>query len=79
MFTLKDFTTCSSACIADFEHVSTGWETKGVIDYRIHLKMNSVFQNYFIEKQSKWDQQNFLSIFLLKSCFFFASFAYQKL
>ena len=76
--TLKDFTTCSRAFIVDFEQVRAGWETKWEIDYRIHLKMNSAFQNYFIGKQSKWDQQNFLLIFLFKLCLFFCFICLSK-
>ena len=58
---------CSSVFANDLEQVSAGWEAKGEINYRIHL--NALKSLYW--KHSKWDEQKFLLIFLLKLCLFF--------
>ena len=58
---------CSSVFANDLEQVSAGWEAKGEINYRIHL--NASKSLYW--KHSKWDEQKFLLIFLLKLCLFF--------
>ena len=43
---------CSSVFIVEFEQVSAGWEVKGEIDYRIHLKEFSASKSHYW-KQSK--------------------------
>ena len=61
---------CPSVFIVDFEQVRAGWEAKGGIDYRIHLNEFSA-SKWLYWKQSKWYQQKFLLIFLLKLCLLF--------
>ena len=61
-----DCATCSSVFIVDFEQVSASWEAKCGVDCRIYLNASKP-----LWKQSKWDQQNFLLIFLLKFVFAF--------
>ena len=65
-----DFTTRPSVFIVDFEQVSAGCEAKGETDYRIHLNEFRASKSLYW-KESKWDQRNFLLIFLLKLCSFF--------
>ena len=76
MFTLRtDFTTCPTVYIVDFEQVSASWEAKRGINYGICLNASKSLYR----KQSKWDQQNFLLIFLLKLCLLFCFICLLKI
>ena len=76
MFTLNRFYNYCFYCY--FEQVSTGWEDKDEIDYRIQLNECSCSKS-LCWKQSKWDQQKFLFIFLLKLCLFFYFICLMKI